>query len=315
MSAEKDERPVLVAGGGIGGLAAALALVREGYSVKVIEQAAQIGEIGAGIQLSPNAFAACDALGVGERLRAKAVYTEEMVMFDAIDAQRVASISLSQEFRERFGNPYAVIHRADIHATLLEAVNATTHGIEFLTSTKVVHVEQDDRGVTLIDAQGVHHDGQAVIGCDGVRSAVRQQYVGDAIRVSGHVVFRAVVDTAEFPEALRLTAPCIWVGPDCHLVHYPLKGGDKFNIAATFHSAQPEAWGSMDGDLAEVQQHFRTTCEQVQQLLRIPKAWKRYATADRNPIEQWTFGRATLLGDAAHPMVQYRALVPPARTQ
>jgi salicylate hydroxylase len=90
-------------------------------------------------------------------------------------------------------------------------------------------------------------------------------------------------------------------------VHYPLKGGDKFNIAVTFHSDQPEEWGSMDGDPAEVQRYFRATCEQVQQLLRIPKAWKRYSTADRNPIEQWTFGRATLLGDAAHPMVQYLA--------
>lgn len=307
MSVTQDSRPVLVAGGGIGGLAAALALVREGYRVKVIEQASQIGEIGAGIQLSPNAFAACDALGVGAHLRAKAVYTEEMVMFDAIDAKRVASISLSERFRERFGNPYAVIHRADIHGALLEGVNATTGGIEFLTSTKVVHIEQDDDGVTLIDAQGGRHPGQAVIGCDGVRSAVRQQYVGDSIRVSGHVVFRAVIDTEEFPEALRFTAPCIWVGPNCHLVHYPLKGGDKFNIAVTFHSDQPEEWGSMDGDPAEVQRYFRATCQPVQDILRIPKAWKRYSTADRNPIEQWTFGRATLLGDAAHPMVQYLA--------
>ena len=120
MSTVQDKRPVLVAGGGIGGLAAALALVREGYNVKVIEQSAQIGEIGAGIQLSPNAFAACDALGVGANLRAKAVYTEEMIMFDAIDAKRVASISLGEGFRERFGNPYAVIHRADIHGALFE---------------------------------------------------------------------------------------------------------------------------------------------------------------------------------------------------
>ncbi|MDM0054287.1 3-hydroxybenzoate 6-monooxygenase [Variovorax fucosicus] len=307
MSAVQDKRPVLVAGGGIGGLAAALALVREGYNVKVIEQSAQIGEIGAGIQLSPNAFAACDALGVGANLRAKAVYTEEMVMFDAIDAKRVASISLGEGFRERFGNPYAVIHRADIHGALFEGVQATTEGIEFLTSTKIVHVEQDDSGVTLTDAKGGQHEGQAVIGCDGVRSAVRQQYVGDSIRVSGHVVFRAVIDTAEFPEALRFTAPCIWVGPNCHLVHYPLKGGDKFNLAVTFHSDHAEEWGSMDGDPAEVQRYFRATCEQVQQILRIPKAWKRWSTADRDPIEQWTFGRATLLGDAAHPMVQYLA--------
>ncbi|OUM00166.1 3-hydroxybenzoate 6-monooxygenase [Variovorax sp. JS1663] len=307
MIRAKDPRPVLVAGGGIGGLAAALALVREGYRVKVIEQSAQIGEIGAGIQLSPNAFAACDALGVGANLRARAVYTDEMVMFDAIDARRVISIALDARFRERFGNPYAVIHRADIHGALLEGVQATTDGIEFITSTKVVHVDQDEEGVTLIDAQGGRHQGQAVIGCDGVRSAVRQQYVGDGIRVSGHVVFRAVIDTAEFPEALRYTAPCIWVGPNCHLVHYPLKGGDKFNLAVTFHSERPEEWGSMEGDPAEVQRYFRATCGEAQQILRIPKAWKRYSTADRDPIERWSFGRATLLGDAAHPMVQYLA--------
>jgi len=303
----KDARPVLVAGGGIGGLAAALALVREGYRVKVIEQSAHIGEIGAGIQLSPNAFAACDALGVGAQLRAKAVYTEEMVMFDAIDARRVIGISLGEGFRERFGNPYGVIHRADIHGALYEGVLATADGIDFVTSTKIVRIDQTDDSVVLTDAAGGRHEGQAVIGCDGVRSAVRQQYVGDGIRVSGHVVFRAVIDASEFPKALRFTAPCIWVGPNCHLVHYPLKGGDKFNLAVTFHSEQPEEWGSMDGDPAEVQRYFRSTCDAVQQILKIPKSWKRYSTADRDPIERWSFGRATLLGDAAHPMVQYLA--------
>ena len=297
VSPKKDPRPVLVAGGGIGGLAAALALVREGYSVKVIEQAAHISEIGAGIQLSPNAFAACDALGVGAHLRAKAVYTEEMVMFDAIDAQRVASISLGEDFRARFGNPYAVIHRADIHGALLEGVQAATQDIEFVTSTRIVSVDQQPDGVTLHDANGGTHTGQAVIACDGVRSAVRQQYVGDGIRVSGHVVFRAVIDTADFPEALRRTAPCIWVGPDCHLVHYPLKGGEKYNLAVTFHSDKAEQWGVMDGDAAEVQRYFASTCEQIQAILRIPKEWKRWATADRDPIETWVFGRAALLGD------------------
>ena len=302
-----DARPVLVAGGGIGGLAAALALVREGYRVKVIEQSAQISEIGAGIQLSPNAFAACDALGVGAHLRAKAVYTEEMVMFDAMDASLVAGISLGEGFRQRFGNPYAVIHRADIHGALLEGVTAATQDIEFLTSTRIVRVEQDNQGVVLLDAKGGRHEGQAVIACDGVRSAIRQQYVGDSIRVSGHVVFRAVIDTQDFPQALRRTAPCIWVGPNCHLVHYPLKEGDKYNLAVTFQSDKEEAWGVMDGDAAEVLRYFEGTCEQLQKILRIPKSWKRWSTADRDPIETWTFGRATLLGDAAHPMVQYLA--------
>lgn len=303
----KDQRPVLVTGGGIGGLAAALALVRQGYRVKVIEQSSQIAEIGAGIQLSPNAFAACDALGVGHLLRQRAVYTEEMVMFDAIDAQRVASISLSDAFRQRFGNPYAVIHRADIHGALLDGVRAHPDQIEFLTSTRVVRVEQDTAGVTLIDAQGGRHTGQAVIGCDGVRSAVRQQYVGDDIRVSGHVVYRAVIDTEQFPKAWRMTAPCIWVGPNCHFVHYPLKGGDKFNIAATFHSREAEDWGNRPGEASELMSYYEGTCDTVREILGVPQSWGRWSTADRNPIETWVFGRATLLGDAAHPMVQYLA--------
>src|SRR2546423_5633783 len=115
MNLKSDSLPILVAGGGIGGLAAALALVRQGFSVKVLEQAPQIGEIGAGVQLGPNAFAAFDALGVGERARARAVYTERMVMMDAVDESEVASIPVGAAFRERFGNPYAVIHRADVH--------------------------------------------------------------------------------------------------------------------------------------------------------------------------------------------------------
>ena len=273
----------------------------------MIEQSAHIGEIGAGIQLSPNAFAACDSLGVGAQLRARAVYTDEMVMFDAIDGQRVADISLRESFRVRFGNPYAVIHRADIHGALLEGVRERADQIEFLTSTRITQVEQTPDGVVLLDAQGGRHAGQAVIGCDGVRSAIRQQYVGDDIRVSGHVVYRAVIDAVDFPQAWRLTAPCIWVGPNCHFVHYPLKGGDKFNLAVTFHSHDVETWGNRPGDAAELFPYFEATCDVVQQILRIPQAWGRWSTADRNPIAVWTFGRAALLGDAAHPMVQYLA--------
>jgi 2-polyprenyl-6-methoxyphenol hydroxylase-like FAD-dependent oxidoreductase len=302
-----DKRPVLVTGGGIGGLAAALALVREGYQVRVIEQSPQMEEIGAGIQLSPNAFAACDALGVGDNLRARAVYTDEMVMYDALDGQRVASISLGEKFRARFSNPYAVIHRADIHAALLEGVQACSTQIEFVTATRINKVEQDPDGVTLVDAKGGRHEGQAVIGADGVRSVVRQQYMGDSIRVSGHVVYRAVIDAADFPAKWNLTAPCLWAGPNFHLVHYPLKSGDKFNLAATFHSEEAEEWGNRPGDPAELLRYFEPACADVREILSVPRTWARWSTADRDPIERWTFGRATLLGDAAHPMVQYLA--------
>ncbi len=298
--------PVLVAGGGIGGLAAALALAREGLHVKVLEQAAHIGEIGAGVQLGPNAFAAFDALGIGERTRARAVYTERMELIDAIDESVICSVPFGAAFRERFGNPYAVMHRADVHGSLLEGVRATDR-IELATATRVEHVEADASGVTVTDAGGIRHRGAALIGCDGVKSAVRQVLVGDAVRVSGHVVYRAVVDAAEFPADLRINAPVVWAGPNCHLVHYPLRDGEQFNLVVTFHSRGGEEWGIKEGSAEEVQSYFQGIAERPRQLLGLPKSWKRWATADREPIGRWTFGRCTLLGDAAHPLLQYLA--------
>ena len=302
----QPELPVLVAGGGIGGLAAALALSRQGLDVKVLEQSPQVGEIGAGIQLGPNAFAAFDALGVGERARARAVYTDEMVMHDALDETLVGRIPVGEAFRERFGNPYAVIHRADVHQSLLEGARESGR-IEFVTSTQVRSFEQDDKGVTVIDAAGGRHRGIALIGADGVKSAVREQTVGDPARVSGHVVYRAVAEKKDFPADLQWNAASIWVGPDCHLVHYPLRGGEQYNVVVTFHSRQVETWGVSEGSREEVQSYFEGICPRARQLIDLPKSWKRWATADREPIAQWSFGRATLLGDAAHPMLQYLA--------
>jgi salicylate hydroxylase len=308
MSASISSRalPVLVAGGGIGGVAAALALARQGFAVKVLEQAPQMGEIGAGIQLGPNAFAAFDALGMGELARGRAVYTDEMVMHDALDERLVGRIPTDEAFRTRFGNPYAVIHRADIHTSLLEG--ACAHGgIETLTGTRIERVQQEGETVTVHDQHGHAHVGQALIGADGVKSVVRQQYVGDAARVSGHVVYRAVVDRNDFPEDLRWNAASIWVGPNYHLVHYPLRGGEQYNVVVTFHSREHEEWGVREGSREEVQSYYRDCCPRARQLIDLPKSWKRWATADREPIGQWSFGRATLLGDAAHPTLQYLA--------
>jgi 3-hydroxybenzoate 6-monooxygenase len=298
--------PLLVAGGGIGGIAAALALVRQGFDVKVLEQAPQLGEIGAGIQLGPNGFAAFDALGIGEQARARAVYTDFMVMHDAIDEHRVGHIPTGEAFRARFGNPYAVIHRADVHLSLLEGARQTGR-IEVATATTVDSVEQDDQGVTVIDAKGGRHRGIALIGADGVKSAVRKQYVGDEARVSGHVVYRAVIEKKDFPADLQWNAASIWVGPNCHLVHYPLRGGEQYNVVVTFHSRDKEEWSVREGSAEEVLSYFEGICPRARQLIELPKDWKRWATADREPIAQWTYGRVTLLGDAAHPTLQYLA--------
>ena len=306
MNPSSTSLPVLVAGGGIGGVAVALALVRRGFSVKVLEQAPQLGEIGAGIQFGPNAFAALDALGIGEKARARAVYTDEMVMHDALDETLVGRIPTGAAFRERFGNPYAVIHRADVHLSLLEGAQETGR-VEVLTSTTVQRVEQDEVSVLVHDSKGKLHRGLALIGADGVKSAVRRQYVADEARVSGHVVYRAVVDRQDFPADLQWNAASIWVGPNCHLVHYPLRGGEQYNVVVTFHSREQEEWSVREGDPAEVLSYFDGICAKARQLIDLPKDWKRWATADREPIGQWIYGRVALLGDAAHPTLQYLA--------
>ena len=306
MSHVPTDKPVLVAGGGIGGLAAALSLVRRGFRVRVLEQAPEIGEIGAGIQLGPNAFAAFDALGVGEKARGRAVYTDCMVMHDAIDEYQVGKIPTGEAFRQRFGNPYAVIHRADVHLSLLEGAQETGR-VDFLTSTRVERIDQDEYGVRVFDQNGRVHEGIALIGADGVKSVVRQQFVGDPARVTGHVVYRAVVDKKDFPVDLRWNAASIWVGPNCHLVHYPLRGGEQYNVVVTFHSREQEEWGVREGSQAEVQSYFEGICPKARQLIDLPKSWKRWATADREPIGRWSYGRVTLLGDAAHPTTQYMA--------
>ena len=298
--------PVLVAGGGIGGLAAALALVRRGFEVTVLEQSPEIGEIGAGIQLGPNAFSAFDALGVGEKARGRAVYTDYMVMHDALDETEVGRIPTGEAFRARFGNPYAVIHRVDVHLSLLEGAQETGR-VQFHTRTRAERVEQDADSVTVHCADGRRFRGQALIGADGVKSVVRQQFVGDPARVTGHVVYRAVVDKKDFPADLQWNAASIWVGPNCHLVHYPLRGGEQYNVVVTFHSREAEEWGVREGSKDEVQSYFQGICPRARQLIDLPRSWKRWATADRDPIPQWTYGRVTLLGDAAHPTTQYMA--------
>lgn len=301
-----DQRPILIAGGGIGGFAAALALTKQGFKVKVFEQAPEIGEIGAGIQLGPNAFHAFDALGIGEIARGKAVYTDYMVMHDALDEYQVGKIPTDEHFRERFGNPYAVIHRADIHGSLVEGA-AKVGDLEVITDCRIQSVSQTEDEVSITDQHGNTYVGQALIGADGVKSVVRETLVGDPALVTGHVVYRAVVPKNEFPDNLKWNAASIWVGPNCHLVHYPLRGGEEYNVVVTFHSRQQEEWGVTDGSKEEVLSYFEGICPKARQLIELSKCWKRWATADREPISQWTFGRITLLGDAAHPTTQYMA--------
>lgn len=305
-SSSSRRQTAIVVGGGIGGLAAALALTRQGIEVQLLEQAAQIGEIGAGIQLGPNAFAALDALGVGATARQRAVFTDHIIMMDAVDNTEVVRIETGQAFRDRFNGPYAVIHRADIHGAILEGVQDDPL-ISFHTSTQIQHFHQTDDYAEVIDTNGKTWRADIVVGCDGVKSVVRQSIIGDPPRVTGHVVYRAVVDRENMPEDLRINAPVLWAGPRCHLVHYPLRAGEQYNLVVTFHSREQEEWGVRDGGKEEVLSYFEGIHDRPRQLLDRPTSWRRWATADREPVERWSFGRATILGDAAHPMSQYMA--------
>lgn len=306
MNSPQAKQKVIVVGGGIGGLAAALALTRQGIQVQLLEQTDEIAEIGAGIQLGPNAYAALDALGVGEAARRRSVFTDHIIMMDAVDAKEVIRIDVGEEFQTRFGNPYGVIHRADIHRSILEAVEKDPL-ISFHTSTRVVSMDLQGSKMVLIDSNERRYEADAVIGCDGVKSVVRTHLLGDNPRVTGHVVYRAVVERASMPEELRINAPVLWAGPRCHLVHYPLRGGEQYNLVVTFHSREDEEWGVRDGSKEEVLSYFEGVHEIPHQLLHTPSSWRRWATADREPVEAWGAGNATLLGDAAHPMSQYLA--------
>ncbi|WP_262196952.1 3-hydroxybenzoate 6-monooxygenase, partial [Pseudomonas aeruginosa] len=282
------------------------ALTQQGLEVLLLEQAGEIGEIGAGIQLGPNAYSALDALGVGDTARARSVFTENLIMMDAIDAREVARIDVGEAFRKRFGNPYGVIHRADIHRSILEAVQKNPL-IRFQTSTRIETLVADATGVSLSDSRGNRYRADAVIGCDGVKSVIRQTLLGDDVRVTGHVVYRAVIERADMPEDLQVNAPMLWAGPRCHLVHYPLRGGQQYNLVVTFHSRREERWGVSDGSKEEVLSYFDGIHERPRQLLDRPTSWRRWATADRDPVDRWGEGSVTLLGDAAHPMTQYLA--------
>ena len=276
----------IIVGGGIGGAATALSLARQGIKVMLLEKAHEIGEIGAGIQLGPNAFSALDSLGVGDVARKRAVFTDHITMMDAVNAKEVVRIETGQAFRDHFGGPYAVIHRVDIHASVWEA--ALVHpNVEYRTSTNVVDIRQTEDDVTVFDEHGNSWTADILVGCDGVKSVVRQSLIGDAPRVTGHVVYRAVIDCDDMPEDLRINAPVLWAGPHCHLVHYPLRGGKQYNLVVTFHSRQQEEWGVKDGSKEEVLSYFAGIHARPRQMLDKPTSWRRWSTADREPVEKW----------------------------
>jgi 3-hydroxybenzoate 6-monooxygenase len=303
---QTQDQPFVIAGGGIGGLAAALGLARKGVKSLVLERAPELGEIGAGIQLGPNAFHSFDQLGVGDAARSIAVYIDTLRLMDAVTAEEIVRVPLDEAFRKRFGNPYAVVHRGDLHGVLLWACRENEL-IELRTGSEVLGYEQDGAGVRVHHAKG-SVIGAALIGADGLWSNIRKQVVGDGPpRVSGHTTYRSVIPTEQMPEDLRWNAATLWAGPKCHIVHYPLSGWKVFNLVVTYHNDAPEPVAGKPVSEQEVLKGFQHVHPRAQQIIRHGRGWKLWVLCDREPVERWVDGKVALLGDAAHPMMQYFA--------
>ena len=300
--------PILISGGGIGGLAAALALGRKGREVHLLEQAAEFGEVGAGIQLGPNVFKMFEVLGLTEAVNDVAVFPERIIMKHALTGAEVASLPVgSAAFRKRYQFPYGVIYRPDLHNALLAACDALPN-VTLSVERKVVDFEDTGAGVRVSTKDGSSYDGAALIGADGLWSTVREKIVNDGKpRVSGHIAYRAVLPTEEVPDHIRQDNVVLWAGPRTHLVHYPLHRGEIYNLVAVFHSDRyEEGWDSF-GDPEELAQRFAGEHEDVLTMLDKIESWRMWVLCDREPIRNWSKGRVTLLGDAAHPMLQYLA--------
>jgi 3-hydroxybenzoate 6-monooxygenase len=305
MSANRG--PVLVVGGGIGGLATALALSRKGIPVQVLEQAPEFKEIGAGIQLGPNVFRMFEVLGLTEEMFRWSAFPVGLEFRDSITGETVMELPIDKKFHDKYRAPYGVIHRADMLNVILDACKRSNL-IKLTTSQKVVAINDDGSAISAKTETGETYNGAAMVGCDGLWSTVRETIVGDGKPVvSGHIAYRAVLPTADWPNEYRIPKMIIWCGEKTHLVHYPMRRGELFNLVVVFHSDRYEEGWDTYGDPAELHARFVEKCEPVRTLLQKVNAWKMWVLCDRPPIKTWSKGRITLLGDAAHPMLQYLA--------
>ena len=214
---------------------------------------------------------------------------------------------LTGEYRRRFGNPYVVVHRGDLYKVLLDACRQSPL-IELRSSSRVVRYEQDATSATAVLDSGERVTGDALVGADGMHSAIRQQLVADGEpRISGITVYRAVIPMEQVPSELRWNCVTWWAGPGCHFVHYPIGGGRYLNLAASNDNGATEALAGVPVTEAEVAEQFPALGGKAQDLLRLGHDWKSWVLIDRDPVKDWTDGRIALLGDAAHPMLHYAA--------
>ena len=308
--------PLLVVGGGIGGLSAALACSRAGVPVQLFERSPAFAEVGAGIQLGPNVTRVLHGWGLQKALEAVAAYPEQLVIRSADTGALLGSLRLGDQAQARYGAPYATIYRADLQALLLQAVQGEA-GVTLGLAQPITGFEQDESGVRLHHADGGQSSGALLVGADGLWSRVRQQLLGDgAPHPTGHLAYRAMVLQAALPAALRCQDVVVWLGAGLHVVQYPVRGGDWLNVVALVedrlqaaHPGDRSGWDHVALG-ADLQQALVSATVELQALVQAIEGWRLWHLQIRDTVPsaaEMARGRVALLGDAAHPMLPYLA--------
>jgi salicylate hydroxylase len=306
-----EHKQVLIAGGGIGGLAAALACAQRGMPVQLLERATQLSEVGAGIQIGPNVTRILQARGLGKALAQVAAFPEHLQARDAQTGQVLGTLPLGARAQMLYGAPYATIHRADLQGLLHKA--ALGLGVDMLLGQTVLGWQANETDLQVSTLEGLTLKTCALIGADGVWSTVRQQLMGDKpARFTGHLAYRALVAQSELPEHLRSDQVTVWMGPRLHVVHYPVRSGQWLNLVAIVHGAKPDQDREWDqaGQTQALMSAMGTVGRDLHERLESVPAWRQWALHDRVPLSQaseMAQGRVALLGDAAHPMRPYLA--------
>lgn len=299
-----SQAPIIIVGGGLGGATAALALGKKGFDVLLLEEAAEFGVIGYGIQLGPNVFWMLDRLGVTDAVLATAIRPKSVKMLDSVDGGVMARIPTGESFLRRFKRPYVVIHRVDLHQVLLEACRALPN-VEMRANCGLKTYEDLGDRVRVDLADGRHCEGAALIGADGIRSTIRQQMTNEGPpRAIGYVAHRTIVPMSEVTFDVDRDDVVLWSGHGFHIVHYPLRDHSLFNVVTVFKTlnAQPSDTESPHPDLAHVYRDSHPTMKNLWAMMDLSR--RGWPSADRDPIRHWSRGRVALVGDAAHPTLQ-----------